>query len=245
MPVCTRCGTQLSPELSSCPNCGASVAPEDNGEPSAAEHMATNGMADDANAEQVYLPAQPYIAPAQLYDSHYLHPYVPGRTIYATPSEQAPEIMPGVLGVVPEPLKPENPAQRLLLRYTPNYAADPVLGVLAGGITAVGMVLLLSLFVVFVIGPAIAPAMLLPIGGEAGGDAASVLSSNNLFVVLALEHHASFVLRSGSPGAMVALTLPITTLLVVPALSLMAGGFVAASTEYESLAGCVAARGRR
>ncbi len=233
MPICPRCGAQLSPESSPCPNCGAGAVPDGNGEPEMAGHGTRNGATGDARGEQVYLPAQPYIAPSQLYDSHYLHPYVPGRTIYATPSEQAPEIMPGVLGVVPAPLRPENPVQRVLLHIAPNYAADPVVGVLAGGVTAVGMVLLLTLITLFALGPAIAPAVLLPIGGQAGSDAAaSVLSTNNIFVILALEHHASFVLRSGANSGIIALTLPVTTLLAIPALSLMAGGYVAASTEY-------------
>lgn len=207
MPTCPQCHQSIENDQRFCPNCGSPLV---------------------ANAQPPPQTYPPYSQPiSQVY----------GQSPYTQPQHQQPYkpriVAPNLLGESADPsfVQPTNFVQRTLLMNARQFATDPIAGAVLGAIVTLvsGLVLTLALF-------AIISAFLS--GSQNAANQGSILQffTQNMVIVFLLEHGVVFTGLGQLSGASASfsLSIPMTFLLAIPAISSVLGGFVAASTDYSN-----------
>jgi hypothetical protein len=142
---------------------------------------------------------------------------------YTLPASQPFTIAPGLLGPSADPaqVQPTNFVQRLLLTNANQLATNPIAGAILGAVVALLSCILLTV-IAFII-------VLQFSQTETNNliDFAQILSANFLSLI-AIEHGTSIVATT------LTISLPLTLLLAIPAISCVAGGYVAAATDYSN-----------
>jgi hypothetical protein len=181
---------------------------------------------------QGYPPSQAFPPPNQGYPPSQGYP--PPSRPYTPPNPS--NVLPSIFGETKDPttVQPSNAVQRSFLTNFQRNATNPLVGGIIGAVAAVLACIVLTFAFLLLVGSAINSTF----AGQSGSVSALIGSSltGNLLNFVALEHHATLALSSSAAGisATVNITLPLTTLLIIPALALMLGGYIAAATDYSN-----------
>lgn len=242
MQYCPNCGKALEQQERFCSNCGFDILSLSQPVPPSDQHpSATQGSQPlyPQPSQPLYPYSQPSLPPysmPQLPGTGPMHPQIhtPHRSV---------TLLPDILGESADPstVQPTNTVQKFFLRNLPLQASHPIMGALLGAIVALVGVLSLSYILAATIntiaGKAIAQS------GNLGSVLSGVISQfvqDHFLSIVALEHGTVFAFHIsasssgiGSSGDITAV-LPLTTLLLIPMVCLIVGGYVSSSTDYSN-----------
>lgn len=147
-----------------------------------------------------------------------------------------------LFGTSPDPVTvlPTNAIQRRFKESLPQYATNPIAGAAIGGIVATVACILLTFVLTLIVGAIAGPALRTSASGSSGSITSDPFVgqffNEGLLNLVAIEHHASLVVSASVTivSASVTITPPLTLLLLLPALSLVLGGYISASTDYSN-----------
>lgn len=131
----------------------------------------------------------------------------------------------------PASVQPTNAIQRRFRENLPQYATNPIAGAIAGAVAAVIACIVLNFVFSLILSAVAGPAL------SSSGSAVNQILGSGLLNLIALEHHASLTASSNVLAVISVsgtITVPVTLLLVFPAVSLALGGYISASTDYSN-----------
>lgn len=221
---CRSCHAELTEDLEMCPRCGEPVAPPGRSASASLSHAAASA----------HRPADPSpTARLASFDDPALHlsPLPPVRPPLL-------EVLfgPGSRSATP-PTYANRLHRRLLRRLPPPVAESVFFGALIGPLVAGLCALLLTLLVSLVVGPILDQAFNASFAAALGSQATILPATfyTNPLQLFATASHATLneqVTITGSPLATTArIDTPVSLLLVLPAIGLLLGGYVAGSTN--------------
>lgn len=221
---CRHCHAGLTEDLAICPRCGEPVSPPNRSDVSSLSHPAESaGLPPSSSVE----------APPDSFDDPALQlsPDLPMRPLLL-------EWLFGPGSRSTMPLTYANRLQRRLLRRLPPPLVGSVFfGSFIGSLIAVLTALLLTLLVSLVVGPILDQAFNASFAASVGRQATALPATfytNSLQLFAAASHTTvnEQVIITGSPLVTTAsVDAPVSLLLVLPALGLLLGGYVAGSTN--------------
>lgn len=242
---CRRCGAQVPDDSTFCTRCGTPVALT--GVPG--NPPTESGQFPPTLPGEQFTPPPVWQGPPP--PSGWTYPGGPGP--YRPPSPLRPPLLEQPFGARPQPGTPLNHRSRiqrgLFSRLQPSFASSAWFGAIIGSLFAFVLVLLLSVAFSLTLGSTLDQGSF----GTGSILSSSGLSSSNSFSfysnplqLLTYAHRSTFDLKlsaNGSPSdntvALVSsisasVTPPLTLLLLIPAIGLIFGGYLAASTNYGS-----------
>ncbi|MBF6589760.1 MAG: zinc-ribbon domain-containing protein, partial [Ktedonobacterales bacterium] len=200
-------------------------------------------------------PSQPYAPPSQPYSNLYSQP-LPGATYsQPLPTTPRPPFMPDLFGanVAPAFAVPRTRAQALLLRYFPSRLGVSLWFTAALGAVVAAITGLILSFLVQLVWENLIKTTLAASSPSVSSFLLGSLDTSSLGLdplkIFALAHHVPLVMTysgnvlGASASGSGSLDLPLTGLLLVPALALTLGGYLSASSDYSHVARYSIARG--
>lgn len=190
-----------------------------------------------------------------------LYTLPPSQPLYAAPTSPSAFGAPAsvsqtLLGPngIPGASQPYSRIQALLMRnLSPGAVYTPWITSIIGAVVALAAGLILTALAGALWSNALGDALnssLLSVGGSGFSDLARQVLTPDLFKLFALAHHVSLHLSgplsggaSAAANATLSLNVPLTGLLLIPALALTLGGYVSASSDFSRLARYSIARG--
>ncbi len=245
---CRRCGAQIPEASTFCTRCGAPLV--FTGAPTVA-----GSSAPTLPGEQ-FTPPPAWQGPPPTWQGAPPPPpsgwaYPGGPAPYTPPPPSRPPLWDRLFGPRPQPGTPlnhQNRAQRLLFsRLQPSVASSPWLGAIIGSLFAFVLALLLSAAFSLTLGPTLDRSAFGTLNTSL--NSSGLPSSNSLsfytnpLMLLAYAHRSAFIVKvalntssSSLPGLNLnvsgSVSPPLTLLLLFPAIGLIFGGYLAASTNY-------------